>query len=268
MAGILLFGKDDTILSVVPHFKTDAILRRDNIDRYDDRDDIRTNLLDSYDRLLQFGEKHLNDPFYLEKDQRISLRHGILREVVSNLLIHREYMNPFPAKFIIDREKLYTENSNKPHGIGLINPEQFTPFPKNPAIARVFKEIGRVDELGSGIRNLFKYCRAYCGQDPELIDGDIFRFILPLENQATMHVTPHVTPHATPHVTPQDERMQKIREFCMEAKSREEIQDFLGLKDREYFRLKVLNPLIKQGFLTLTFPDKPKSPKQKYYASK
>ena len=95
-AGILLFGKDETILSVVPHFRIDAILRRENVDRYDDRDDIRTNLIESYDRLLIFGEKHLNDPFYLENDQRISLRGKILREVISNLLIHREYTNAFP----------------------------------------------------------------------------------------------------------------------------------------------------------------------------
>lgn len=104
LAGILLFGKDYTILSVLPHFKTDAILRRDNVDRYDDRDDVRTNLIESYDRLLHFGEKHLNDHFYLEGDQRISIRGHILREVIGNLLIHREFTNPFPAKFVIDRE--------------------------------------------------------------------------------------------------------------------------------------------------------------------
>ena len=176
LAAILLFGKDETILSVLPHFRTDAILRRENRDRYDDRDDIRTNLIDSYDRLLSFGEKHLSDPFYMENDQRVSLRGHILREVISNILIHREYINAFPAKFIIDHEKLYTENSNKPHGFGLIDPVYFSPYPKNPSIARVFREIGRADELGSGVRNLFKYCRIYCGRDPQLFEEDVFVF--------------------------------------------------------------------------------------------
>jgi ATP-dependent DNA helicase RecG len=40
LAGILLFGKDETILSAIPHHKTDLILRRQNLDRYDDRDDV------------------------------------------------------------------------------------------------------------------------------------------------------------------------------------------------------------------------------------
>ena len=66
LAAILLFGKDETILSALPHHRTDAILRRKNLDRYDDRDDIRTNLIESYDRLLAFVKKHLPDPFYLE----------------------------------------------------------------------------------------------------------------------------------------------------------------------------------------------------------
>lgn len=54
LASALLFGKDETIINVLPHHKTDAILRVDNLDRYDDRDDIRTNLLESYDRLMAF----------------------------------------------------------------------------------------------------------------------------------------------------------------------------------------------------------------------
>ena len=40
----------------------------------------------------------------------------IFREVVSNLLIHREFANPFPAKLVIENDRVFTENSNKPHG--------------------------------------------------------------------------------------------------------------------------------------------------------
>jgi ATP-dependent DNA helicase RecG len=38
-------------------------------------------------------------------------------------------------------------------GHSLIEPTSFMPFPKNPVIARVFIEIGRADELGSGVKN-------------------------------------------------------------------------------------------------------------------
>ena len=156
LAAILLLGKDEVIMSVVPYYKTDAILRKVNLDRYDDRDDVRTNLIESYDRLMAFINKHLPDTFYLEGDIRISIRDKIFREVISNILIHRDYSNPYPAKLVIGKNKIYTENSNKPHGHGLIDPNNFSPFPKNPTIAKFFKEMGLVDELGSGVRNIYK----------------------------------------------------------------------------------------------------------------
>lgn len=181
LASVLLLGKDEVIHSVLPHYKTDAILRQVNTDRYDDRDDIRTNLVESYDRLMAFVRKHLADNFYQENDQRISLRDKIFREVVANTLIHREYSNPFPSKFIIEKEQVVAENWNRPHGVGNIDPFFFSPYPKNPVIAKFFKEIGRAEELGSGIRNTLKYSDIYTkGRKPEFIEGDIFRTLVPV----------------------------------------------------------------------------------------
>ena len=40
--------------------------------------------------------------------------------------------------------------------------------------------IGYADKLGSGVRNLYKYSKIYSGKDPELIEGDVFKIIVPL----------------------------------------------------------------------------------------
>ena len=264
LAAVLLLADDQVILSVLPHHRTDALLRRVNVDRYDDRDDIRTNLLESYDRLMAFVAKHLPDPFFLEKDQRISLRDHIFREVAANMLIHREFLNAYPAKFIIEPHRVFAENSNKPHGYGLIDPAHFSPFPKNPVIARFFKEIGLADELGSGARKLFKYCRHYTGgKDPELIEEDIFKCIVPIIPQVTEQATEQVTEQATEQV----EKQESLLEFCRTPKSTSQIMAFLGLKHREHFRSEILQPLLKKGLLKLTIPDKPTSSKQKYYTA-
>ncbi len=175
LAGILLLGKDSVILSAVPHHRTDLILRKVNIDRYDDRDLVTTNLVESYERIIAFVQKHLADPFYLEGTNRISIRDAIFREVASNILIHREYRNAFPAKLIIEHGLVRTENSSNPHGFGILDPATFTPFPKNPVIAAFFREIHRADELGSGMRTMMKYGNIYGDEDPEMIEGDIFR---------------------------------------------------------------------------------------------
>ena len=54
MACILLFGKPETIQSCVPGYKTDAIYRVENLDRYDDRLIVENNLMESYDLLIDF----------------------------------------------------------------------------------------------------------------------------------------------------------------------------------------------------------------------
>lgn len=89
LAAVMLLGKDDVIADVAPAYVTDALLRKIDVDRYDDREIIKTNLIESYERLMDFGRKHLPDRFYLEQDQRKSLRNIITREMIANTLIHR-----------------------------------------------------------------------------------------------------------------------------------------------------------------------------------
>jgi ATP-dependent DNA helicase RecG len=268
LAGLLLLGKRSPLLSAVPHHRTDLILRKVNLDRYDDRDFVDVNLVKSYDRIMAFVAKHLPDPFYLEGTTSISIRDAIFREVASNILIHREYTNAFPAKLIIERGQVRTENSNRPHGFGALNPETFTPFPKNPVIAAFFRQIGRADELGSGMRKMMRYGKAYGGADPQLIEGDIFRIIVKVpefsttgEESDTAEGKPQATPHVAPQVTPQVERLLRVVKGEVD---RDALQQAVGLKARKNFRQLYLAPAIDAGLIEMTIPDKPRSSKQKY----
>ena len=180
LAAVLLFGRAELIRACTPNYITDAICRRDNLDRYDDRLMVTTNLIDAYDELIAFIGKHTLDRFFLVGDQSVSVRSWIARELVSNILVHREYTSAFPAKIIIERDRIVTENWCLPKTPGRIDPNMFTPYPKNPLLANFFINIGRADILGSGVRNLYKYTKIYSGGEPELIENDVFRTIVPL----------------------------------------------------------------------------------------
>ena len=181
LAAALLLGKDEIIQQILSHYKIDALVRRVNTQRYDDRDYIDTNLIEAYERLMNFVAKHLPDKFYLEEDQRISLRSKIFREVVANLIVHQEYTNAHPATFIIYQDRVETSNANNPHGEGPIRPDDFSPFSKNPSIAKFFIQLGWVDELGSGVLNVHRYLAGYApGKTPQFIEGNSFRMIVPL----------------------------------------------------------------------------------------
>lgn len=279
LAAILLFGTDNRIMSVLPQHKTDAIFRVFNVDRYDDRDVISTNLIESYDRLMEFGKKHLNDVFTLDGVQRVSARDAILREIISNLLMHRDFSSGYVAKFVIERDQIVTENANLAHGHGNLNLKTFRPFAKNPPIARVFREIGHADELGSGMRNSYKYTKLYSGGEPVFTESDIFTTVIPLSDAATATVgptpqDPSSTPQDTPQDSPQDpsqntpgdrkDGLERLIDFCTIPRSRREMMDYLGLADQKNFRKRYLIPLLQAGKLEMTLPDTPSSRNQKY----
>jgi ATP-dependent DNA helicase RecG len=173
LAAALLFGKENTVLSCCPAYKTDAVYRNmayerflspqafDPDVRYDDRYDIRVNLIEAYLRLMAFINRNLPEKFHLEGIQRIDIRDKIFREIAANLLIHREYSHSFPAKFLIFSDRVITENWTKPAGQSSVTLDNLETHPKNPMIARVFKELGWVEELGSGRKNIKKYSPYY-----------------------------------------------------------------------------------------------------------
>ena len=283
LAGILLFGNDNLILAALPHHRTDLILRKVNIDRYDDRDLVRTNLIESYDRIIAFIQKHLSDPFFLEGINRISLRDSIFREVASNILIHREYSNAFPAKLIIERNRVYTENANRANGFGPIDPEHFVPYPKNPLIGAFFREIHRADELGSGMRNIMKYGKTYSGSTPKMIENDIFRFFINLpvsevysqvsqrfpgqvrETSGVYYgraeVATEVNTEVATEVNTEVINMLKVLKGNM---SRKEIMAQMNLVNEKHFREYYQQRCVKLGLIEMTIPDKPRSSRQKY----
>lgn len=207
LAAILLFGKDSTIMSVLPQYKTAAIYRVKNLDRYDDREVIITNLIDSYRKLMDFGKRHLNDSFVLDGDQSVSARDKILREIISNILAHRDFSSAYTAQFVIEKDRIYTKNSNLPHGHGELQLNKFEPFPKNPPISKVFREIGYADELGSGMRNTNKYTKLYSGGTPVFVEDNIFEIVIPMGNVAEMQVGPSGTQNGT-----QERIIELIRE--------------------------------------------------------
>jgi ATP-dependent DNA helicase RecG len=181
LAAALLLGKDEIIHQIIPHYKIDALVRIVDTNRYDDRLYIQTNLIDAYEQLMGFVEKHLPDKFYLQGDQRISLRTAIFREVAANIIVHREYTNAHPCTFVIGKDNVETENANNPHGEGMIDPSRFTPFPKNPVIAKFFIELGRVDELGLGVLNVTRLSKQYAGRKkPKFIEGTTFKMVIPV----------------------------------------------------------------------------------------
>lgn len=183
LAAALIFGKDSTIQSILPAYKVEAMVRIHNKDRWDDRINppLRTNLIDTYLRLKQFVNDKLPEKFYVEGDQRIDLRDKIFREVIGNVIVHREYTSALSTEMIITDTEVRITNPNRAYFHGLINATGFNPYPKNPNIRKFFTSFGWTDEIGSGIRNTNKYLPLYVpGAKPVFVENDTFVTEIPL----------------------------------------------------------------------------------------
>jgi ATP-dependent DNA helicase RecG len=127
------------------------------------------------------SKPYLPEKFYLEGDQRKDLRELIFRELVGNMIVHREYTSAHTTELIIYKDRVEISNPNKPLFKGVLSLDTFSPYAKNPAIRKFFSEFRWTDELGSGVKNVKKYLKIYTnGAKPIFIEDDKFRTIIPL----------------------------------------------------------------------------------------
>ena len=72
---------------------------------------------------------------------------------------------------------------------------------------------------------------------------------------------PEATGQATTQVA---EQVTKLLRAAVEPVPREQLQEAIGLQNREHFRQAYLEPLVTGGWLVWTVPDKPTSRLQRY----
>ena len=310
LACALLFGTEVTVLTYCPAYRTDAIYRNmgyhhflnpkstDPDIRYDDRDDIRVNLIEAYMRLTGFVQRHLPDRFMLDEAgiQRIDIRNKIFREIIANLLAHREYRSSFPAKLLVFSDVVVTENWTKPQQTGMVTLANLETHPKNPMIAKIFRELGWVEELGSGRKNIQKYAPLYF-PDYKVEIQNQEKFVLSisytnLEADSASQDKPQ--PRLQPELQYEQPQLQyelQTEQYELQYELKQESQQLsiygqtlFFLKDNpmttnelsEKFEQKrisghlknVLIKLKKDGLVEQTLPDKPNHPNQKHKLTK
>ena len=125
--------------------------------------------------------------------------------------------------------------------MGALDLQKFEPFPKNPTISKVFREIGLADELGSGMRNTYKYTQLYSEQNTVFEEGDIFKTIIPLKKIATQKVGGDTVPHGVPQNVPRmslEEVENIIKEMIKQDNrvSRKELSSTLRVSEKTITR--------------------------------
>ena len=102
----------------------------------------------------------------------------------------------------------------------------------------------------------------YMFSDKSTRSGDI---VTPKDNSSPPKMTPK-DKSLPPKITPKDniENVERILAYCVKAHSKKEILEYLGLSDAKNMEKTYLYPLLNEGKLKMTLPDKPSSKNQKY----
>lgn len=175
LASLLLFGKKESILNKIPSYRVEVIKKYKDLDRYDDRYICEKNLIESYELLNNYIDERVESGFYLDNNRTTNVVGIIIRELVSNILIHRNFSDNGKSRILLYKNYIVSENPNISKTLTNKIIRNVEPFTKNAIIARKFREIGYADELGSGFRNISSILKKHFNSKPEIYDQDIFK---------------------------------------------------------------------------------------------
>ena len=187
-------------------------------------------------------------------------------ELIVNAVAHRDYSimgTDIQVKMFDDH--FLVESPGTLPGLVRINNIREYHFSRNPKIVELLNEYDLVKEFGEGVDRVYRDMENAGLPEPEYRQSEFMLYAtLKNKNWGKEDTSWVVTEQDSIQDSIQDE--EKIIQFCKTGKSRKEIMAFLKLANRKYFNDRYLQPLLAQGKLSMTMPDKPNSKNQKYIA--
>lgn len=174
-----------------------------------------------------------------------------VREAILNALVHRDYSNHtenVPIRIEMYRDRMEITNSGGLYGkitidaLGKVHPET-----RNAALANMLELLNVTENRYSGIPTMRReFLEAGLPAPIFSVTHGEFKVIMKnryyLENASVE---------------------ESILEFCAIPRTRDEITAFVG-KSKNHVMSQIVQPLVEEGKLKLTIPDKPKSANQKF----
>ncbi len=168
-AGLLLFGKNPNkyllnAVTRVGRFRTQTEIM--------DTVEIKGNLFNQVDKLVEAIKKHLNVRFEIRGIERKDIWDyplPAIREACINALIHRDYLDPAEIQIKIYDDHIWFWNPGRlPEGItvDMLKGEHFSK-PRNRLIAMVFYYAGLIERWGTGTKRMVELCKEQGLPEPE-----------------------------------------------------------------------------------------------------
>lgn len=219
-----------------------------------------TQMLDS---ALQFVKRNMKvktiiDPDTGKRADKADYPIIAVRELIINALVHRDYSihtdtTPITIKMFSDR--LEIENPGGLYGrMTLDQLGKVSADTRNPFLAGALEIMEITENRYSGIPTVLAAMKE-AGLPAPKFESERGVFRVTLYNSGYVNAPADNSEEA------------KLLNFCKTPRSRAELSDFYeGQLSINYVMTKLVHPLIADGRLKMTLPDKPKSKNQRYYS--
>jgi ATP-dependent DNA helicase RecG len=262
-AGAWLLTDDITRISMSATV-TCALFRGTTKTHILDRKEFTGDLYSIYEDVMAYLQSKLNTaliPHARGRDERLELPVEALREALVNAIVHRDYRSTANVQVYIFHDRLEIVT---PGGLPAGMREEdlgVKSVPRNPLLFGIFHRMDLVEKIGSGIKRIRQMCRDYEVAEP------VFEVSEPWVTTTFDRQTGQVAGEVTSQVGTKlalSRHQVEILDKCTEDQPLTVLLEIAGRSDRTKFRNQVLLPLLEQGFLERTIPDKPRSRNQRY----
>jgi len=187
----------------------------------------------------------------------------VVREAIVNAVAHRDYTSAGSVQVMLFEDRLEVWNPGSlPASLTLdLLRTAHGSVPGNPLLAESLYLTRYIERMGTGTRDMIDRCREAGLPEPdfELGDGFVVRLGRPA---AAIRELPGKPLGGTKSALSRHQVM--ILRKCQQEQPLTVLLLAAGRSDRTKFRNQVLRPLLEEGLVELTIPDKPTSSRQKY----
>ena len=240
-----------------------------------DQQEIHAPLPDTLTEIELFLKKHAYKSARfgaLQREDVWSIPLTLLREAIVNALVHADYAQrgtPIRIAFFDDRIDIESPGFLLP-GMTVEDMRAGVSRIRNPVIARMFRELGLVEQWGSGVRRIFAEAAQLGLPAPSLTEiatGVRMSIALATPHQAGMTGAPGDSrAHTDEQVSEQvSEQVIHMLQHCLtQSRTKQELLASIGLSNAYLNYKRHIVPLLEQGLIAMTLPEKPQSRLQRY----
>lgn len=233
--------------------------------RFLDNKRIEGTLSEQVEEAIAFCKRNMKTRTIIDK--HTGMRNDIdeypiaaIREAILNAVVHRDYSiytEGTPVQLVIYNNRIEIHSPGNLYGkmtveqLGIARPDL-----RNPALATMAESLTKAENRYSGIPTMRREMKLHGLPDP-VFENRRNEFIVTFFNQAE--------PVSLPFSGDGD--IKNLLEFCKTPRTRAELVKFMKIETFAYILKRYIQPLLKEGLLELTIPDKPRSRSQRYHTT-